>query len=119
MGRLVRMGPGYLPTVLAWILLGLGVLIALRGFITDGPKLESWAWRPVIAICAALIAFGLLLQHGGLVAATVATTLISSLAARGASPIAMLLLGLGLAAGSAGLFVWGLGLPLNIWPELG
>lgn len=119
MGRLVRMGPGYLPTVLSWILMSLGVLIALRGFVTDGPKLESWAFRPLIAICAALIAFGLLLQHAGLVAAIVATTLISSFAARGASLISMLLLGIGLAAGSTALFLWGLGLPLNIWPELG
>lgn len=119
MGRLVRMGPGYLPTVLSWILVGLGILIALRGFVTDGPKLESWAFRPLIAICAALIAFGLLLQHAGLVAAIVATTLISSFAARGASLISMLLLGIGLAAGSTALFLWGLGLPLNIWPELG
>lgn len=119
MGRLVRMGPGYLPVVLSWILLGLGILIALRGFVTDGPRLEAWAWRPLIAISAALIAFGLLLQHAGLVVAIVATTLISSFAGRGAPLISMLLLGLGLAAGSTAMFLWGLGLPLNIWPELG
>jgi hypothetical protein len=119
MGRLVRMGPGYLPTVLSWILFGLGVLIGLRGFITDGPKLEPWAWRPVVALCAALIAFALLLQNAGLVVAIVITTLVASLAARGGRIIPVLILGAVMATGSTILFVWMLGLPLQIWPELG
>jgi hypothetical protein len=117
MGRLVRMGPGYLPIVLAWVLGGLGVLIAARGFLTDGPKLESWAWRPLIALCAALVAFALSLQRGGLVVAIVAATAVSSLAAPGARPIPTVLLGLGLSALSTVMFVWLLGLPLMIWPE--
>lgn len=119
MGRLVRMGPGYLPTVLSWILAGLGVLIAARGFLTDGPKLEPWAWRPLIALCAALIAFALLLQQGGLVMATIVSVLISSMAAPGARPLSTLLLGVGLSAMSTVLFIWLLGLPLTIWPDLG
>lgn len=119
MGRLVRMGPGYLPTVLSWVLLGLGALIALRGFITNGPKLEPWAWRPLVALCAALIAFALLLQGGGLVLAILATTAISSLAAPGSRPIPTLLLALGLSVMSAVLFIWLLGLPLLILPEWG
>lgn len=117
MGRLVRMGPGYLPVALAWVLGGLGVLIAARGFLIDGPKLEPWAWRPLIALCAALVAFALTLQRGGLVVAIVTATAVSSLAAPGAKPVPTLLLGLGLSALSTVLFVWLLGLPLTVWPE--
>jgi putative tricarboxylic transport membrane protein len=119
MGRLVRMGPGYLPTVLSWILAGLGVLIAARGFLTDGPRLESWAWRPLLALLGALVAFGLLLQDAGLAIAIIVTTGISSLAARGADVVTVLILGIALAALSTVLFIWLLGLPLTIWPDWG
>jgi len=119
MGRMVRMGPGYLPTVLSWVLGGLGVLIAARGFLTDGPRLEPWAWRPLIALCGALIAFALLLQKAGLVVAIVVTTVVASFAAPGAGLIAMVILGLGMSGLSTVLFIWLLGLPLSIWPDLG
>ena len=119
MGRLVRMGPGYLPTVLSWTLGGLGVLIALRGFTIDGPKLESWAWRPLIALCAALISFALLLQGAGLVIAIFITTAVASLAAPGSRPVPVLALAAVMSVLSSVLFVWLLGLPLLILPEWG
>ena len=119
MGRLVRMGPGYLPTVLSWILAGIGVLIAARGFLTDGPRLEPWAWRPLIALSAALIAFALLLQGGGLVIAIFATTAIASLAAPGARPLPVLMLSVIMSVMSSVLFIWLLGLPLTIAPDWG
>lgn len=119
MGRLVRMGPGYLPTVLAWILAAIGLLIAARGFLTDGPKLESWAWRPLIALSASLIAFALLLQGGGLVIAIVATTAIASLAEPGARPLPVFLVSAVMSIMSVVMFIWLLGLPLTIGPDWG
>lgn len=119
MGRLVRMGPGYLPIVLAWILAGLGVLIAVRGLTTDGPRLEAWAWRPLIALTASLVCFALLLERGGLVAAIIATTVVSSLAAPGIRVLPTILLGVTLSALSTVLFIWLLGLPLTVFPDFG
>lgn len=119
MGRLVRMGPGYLPTVLSWILGGLGVLIGLRGFTIDGPKLEAWAWRPLIALCASMVAFALLLQGGGLVVAIFVTSAIASLAAPGARPVPVIALSAVMSVLSSILFVWLLGLPLTILPDWG
>lgn len=119
MGRLVRMGPGYLPSVLSWVLAGLGVLIAARGFLTDGPKLEPWAWRPLIALCASMVAFALLLQGAGLVIAIFATITIASLAAPGARPVPIILVSVVMSVLSSVLFVWLLGLPLLIGPDWG
>ncbi|MGE0224566.1 MAG: tripartite tricarboxylate transporter TctB family protein [Acetobacteraceae bacterium] len=119
MGRLVRMGPGYLPVVLCWLLGGIGVIIAARGFTIEGPRLERWAWRPLIALCASLIVFGFLLERAGLALTIIATTLIASLAAPGIRWISTLILGAVLAVMSTILFVWLLGLPLQIWPEFG
>jgi hypothetical protein len=117
MGRLVRMGPGYLPIVLCYLLGGIGLIIAARGFTIDGPKLEAWAWRPLIALIASLIAFALLLDRAGLVLAIVTTTVIASSAAAPFRPVTSLILGVALSFMSTVLFVWLLGLPLMIWPE--
>ncbi len=119
MGRLVRMGPGYLPTVLSWLLGGLGLIIALRGFTIDGPALAAWAWRPLIALSASLIAFALLLERGGLVIAIIVTTQVASLATPHHRPLSTFLLGVVLSAMSAALFIGLLGLPLTIWPDFG
>ncbi len=116
MGRLVRMGPGYLPTVLSWLLGGLGVIIALRGFTINGPALATWTWRPLIALSASLIAFALLLERGGLVVAIIVTTQIASLATPRHRPLSTLILGVALSAMSTALFIGLLGLPLSVWP---
>ena len=119
MGRLVRMGPGYLPTALSWLLGGLGLIVALRGFTIDGPQLASWAWQPLIALSLSLIAFALLLERGGLIIAIIVTTLIASLATPHHRPLTTLTLGVALSAMSAALFIGLLGLPLRLWPDLG
>ena len=119
MGKLVRMGPGYLPTVLCYLLGFLGLIIALRGLAIDGPRLESWAWRPLFALTGGQIAFATLLERGGLCVAIVATIVISCFAAPGIRWVQTLLLGVLMSALSIVLFVWLLGLPLTIWPELG
>jgi hypothetical protein len=118
MGRAVRMGPGYLPTVLSWLLGGLGVLVALRAVTVDGPRLEGWAWRPVLALTVSLLVFAGLLQRAGLVAAIFAAVAVASFAAPKPRPLPVLLLAAVLAAGCSLLFKQVLGLPLVLWPQL-
>ncbi|MSO76541.1 MAG: tripartite tricarboxylate transporter TctB family protein [Alphaproteobacteria bacterium] len=120
-GRLVNMGPGYVPRALAWILGGLGVIVALSAFTADAPAdvppLTEWAWRPLLALTASILVFAFLLERAGLVICIVVTVGVAGLAAAGIRPIQSLLLGGGLALMSALLFVVGLGLPLRLWPE--
>ena len=77
-GTAMRMGPGYFPNVLGWLLLVFGVGIAVRGALTEGEKLMAcgpeFRWREV------------------------------------------LLLAVGLTAGTVALFSYALGLPMQIWP---
>lgn len=117
MGRAVRMGPGYLPTLLSGLLGALGVAIAVRGVAVGGPRLEPWAWRPLLALTCSLLVFAALLERGGLIAAVLASVAVSSLAAPGARAIPVITLGVVLAAGSAALFFWLLNLPLILWPR--
>jgi len=118
-GKLVHMGPGYVPMLLSWLLGGLGLIIAGRGVALDGPALERWSWRPLVALTCAMLVFAGLLETAGLVVATLVTVAVSSLAAPGARAVPTVLLGLALGAICTGLFTTVLGLPLVIWPRLG
>ena len=121
MGRLVDMGSGYVPRMLAWILVGLGVIVSARGFTTDPPPdtppLTEWAWRPLLPLTASILVFALLLERVGLAICVVLTVLVACLAAPGIRWAQSLSVGIALATLSALLFVLGLGLPLLIWPE--
>lgn len=118
-GRAVNMGPGYVPRLLSWVLGGVGLIITAQAFAIDGPKLEGWAWRPLVALTASILAFAFLLEPAGLVIAIMATVAVGRLAAPGIKLLEVLMLGGVLAAGSVALFTYGLGLPLHAWPEFG
>jgi len=118
MGRAMRMGPGYLPRLLSWLLGGLGLLVMARAVTVDGPRLERWAWRPVLTLTFALLVFAALLPRGGLVLAILASVAVSSFAAPRPRLMPVLLLSLVLAAGCAWLFKYLLGLPLVLWPQV-
>lgn len=119
MGRAVRMGPGYLPTILSWLLGGLGVIIAGRGFTIDGPRLESWYWRPLIALTLTLLVFAGLLERAGLVIAILVAVVVSSFAAPRPRILPVLALAIVLALACSALFKYLLGLPIMLMPWLG
>ena len=47
-GTATRMGPGYLPNVLGWSLVGIGVFITLRAFVISGVPIPRIYLRPQI-----------------------------------------------------------------------
>src|SRR5262245_31462901 len=63
MGTAQRPGTGVLPRILAWCLIGCGGLLWIKAFLTDGPDMGDWAWRPLIMITLALIAFSVLIDR--------------------------------------------------------
>jgi hypothetical protein len=119
MGRAVRMGPGYLPTILSWLLGGLGVIIAGRGFTIDGARLERWYWRPLIALTLTLLLFAALLERAGLVIAILVAVVVSSFAAPRPRIVPVVILAVVLAIACAALFKYLLGLPIVLIPWLG
>lgn len=113
-GSLRRMGPGYFPTALGWLLIGLGAVIALGGLARGGP-LPRPEWRNMIAVLAGVLAFALTVERFGLIAATLALVFIAAAADRGASLRGTILLALCLVAMTVGIFVHGLGIPFRLW----
>ncbi|MCB4771296.1 tripartite tricarboxylate transporter TctB family protein [Ancylobacter sp. Lp-2] len=117
MGTAARMGAGYVPRLVCWGLVALGSVIALRGFSAEREEEDGVAWRPLAFVSLAIVAFGLMVERTGLVAAAAGLIGLGALAGRDVRPLETLTLGAALIAGSVLVFVWCLGLSLPIWPE--
>jgi hypothetical protein len=115
LGTAGRMGPGYFPRVLALILVAIGVISLVRGFIVRGEAMGELAWKPLAMISASAALFGLLLERAGLMVALAALVLVSASASKEFRWEPKALVGLvGLIAFCVLAFVKGLGVPMPI-----
>jgi len=116
MGSALRMGPGYVPRILCWGLIALGAIIAIKGAMVAGEKITRWHWRPLVVVSIAVLAFAFLLEPGGIVAATFAIVVIGAFGGPEFKLVESLILATGLALGATVIFIYGLKLPMPIWP---
>jgi putative tricarboxylic transport membrane protein len=114
-GTAARMGPGYFPMLLSWLIIGVGVIVAARGLTVDGPAIEQVQLRPILFVVAAILMFGYLLDTIGLALTAIVLTLVAAYARRDASLVEALLLGAGLALFAVLVFVYALSQPLPAW----
>ncbi len=126
-GTGARMGPGYFPLMLGVLMALVGLTITVKALLSgapDGDKIGKWAWRPLIHILAANLAFGILLAGlpsiglpaFGLIIAIYALTLIASMAQPDWQLKTSLILATLLAVGSYLVFVLALKLTFPVWP---
>ncbi|MGK9168178.1 tripartite tricarboxylate transporter TctB family protein [Inquilinus limosus] len=114
MGRAIKMGPGYFPTMLAGILALIGLITLARSFVLEGEGVGRWAWRGGAIVLGAMLLFGLLLRGGGLVVSLLAVVFVGAAASvQFRAPVAAAA-AVGLAAFCVAVFVWGLGLPIPV-----
>ncbi len=116
LGTAARMGPGYFPRILGILLIVLGTALSLRALKIKGTPLPRWYWRPMLVVLGSVVAFGLLVNHLGLVFSTIGLVFAASAASHEFRPKEALISGVLLAALSVGVFVFGLNLQLPIWP---
>lgn len=115
-GTLASVQSGFFPRVIGMLMVLAGALVTGRGLLTHGAAWPSWGWRPLIWVTAAVLAFAGTVETLGLVPAVLILVGLGNLAGQPLRPVPLLLLGGALAAGCVALFVWGLGLPLRVWP---
>lgn len=115
MGSLRRMGPGFFPVTLGLMLAMLGALIAVPTARRPGRR-RPFAWPETIAVIAALLTFGLLLERLGVLLATAATVLIASSVAPRSGLGWRLVLTLSVMVLVWLVFVRGLNMSLPVWP---
>ena len=119
-GTATRMGTGYVPRLLCWLLLGLGALVFVQGLRgAGGGSLEPGRaiWRAIVFVPLSLLVFALLIGPGGVVAATVALVAVGALAGRESRPLEVVAAAIILVLLTLATFVWGVGLPIPVWPE--
>ncbi|MSP00436.1 MAG: tripartite tricarboxylate transporter TctB family protein [Acetobacteraceae bacterium] len=118
LGSWQRPGTGVLPMILAWCLVGIGGVITIKGLLIRGAGLLDgvWAWRPVIMVTLAGLAFALLVNDGGLVVSMVVSMAICAAGTpetrwREFAIFSVIMVVIGVA-----LFIKGLGMPIKVFP---
>ena len=117
MGTAEDMGPGYVPRALAFIIMAFGLVIAGRGFFAKHRSLPAIKFRPILSVLVSLAVFALLLPRGGLALATLATMACSTFATADYKWRESVIFAVIITAFTVLLFVYGLGLPLSVWPR--
>lgn len=100
---------GSIGVLVHWGLAALGMFLVLGAF---GP-------RASVVILSATVMFGYLLKPLGLVLATLILVFISAWGGHEFKLREVTAIAIVLVIFAVGVFIYGLGLPMNIWPELG
>ena len=116
LGTAARMGPGYFPRILGILLIVLGTIITLRGVRINGEAIPAWKWRPLLVVSGSVVMFGAIVPTLGVLISTVLLIVAASAASHEFRPKEALIIGVGLAVLSVGVFIIGLKLILPIWP---
>jgi hypothetical protein len=78
-GTSVRMGPGYVPHMLALIMMFLGAVISITALVSGSEPVEKPKWKPITMVTVGIVCFALLFERAGLLPALVVLIFISSL----------------------------------------
>jgi hypothetical protein len=110
-----RIGPGYVPRLLGLMLAGIGAFLIVRSRWTTETVDAAIAWRPLVLIFGAIVAFALVFELTGLVPAILASVAVATWATAENRWTTAVVLGSLLAFFAWLLFVKGLALPLPVW----
>lgn len=120
MGTGGRMGPGYFPTILGYLLVLIGAVAVVRSFIARGAPIGAFAFKGLLLVGASILLFGIIVRSVGLAVALPLLVIISAPASAKFRWLPTLLIAAGLTIFCILVFVKGLGVPLPvIGPWLG
>ncbi|HPU50064.1 MAG TPA: tripartite tricarboxylate transporter TctB family protein [Burkholderiaceae bacterium] len=115
-GTAYRMGPGYVPILLSWVMGGFGVLLCTLAFLHRGAALEKWRAKPIVLVLGSLLVFAFTIERTGLLIASTLAVAMAGLASPQQRLRQTVLLAVCLAAFACVLFPLALQLPLRIFP---
>ena len=120
-GTAVRMGTGYVPRLMLWILLALGLIVLFIGLRKDNhadaeqpPPLQ---WRPLVFVPLSLIIYSLGMANDlGFIVSGMLLILVAGAAYKGARIWEVIVIAVALVFSCWAIFVWALGLVIPVWP---
>jgi len=117
-GSAARMGPGYFPTVLGVILIGLGAIVALTALSpkAEEHKVDRFSWPTIFLILGSVVLFGALLNKLGLVICLAIVVIVSSYASHEFGWKATVINAVVLIVLCLVVFVYALKLQFPLWP---
>jgi len=110
-GSALRMGPGYFPTVLSWMMIAFGVAILIMGVKNNVKIAGNWSIRALIVLPLSTIAFGYMMEEVGFLPAMLVLIPFSAAAGREFKLVEIAMLTVGLTILCTAMFIYGLGLP--------
>jgi len=123
-GTASEMGSGYFPRILAWGLILIGSILVVRDIRSAlrqprqaiGPSVVG-SWRPITLITSAVVLFALLIERAGLAIVVFLLVVLSAMAGGNVRWKEIAALGAGMAVFIWAVFIWGLRLPVPVWPR--
>lgn len=115
MGSALRMGPAYFPTLLGYLLAGIGLIAIARSFVSRGTPIGEFTLKGLLLVVGSVLLFGLLVRRAGLLVALPLLVILSSTASVYFRWRPMFLLATGLTLFCVFVFLRGLGVPLPLW----
>jgi len=114
MGTALKMGAAYFPTVLGLLLIVIGAISVIRGFIIRGAPVGAFAIKGLLMVVGATLLFGLTVRGAGLAIALPVSFILSAAASSRFRWKPISLMAVGLTAFCVLVFVKGLGIPLPV-----
>lgn len=115
-GTSARMGPGFVPKLLCWFLIAIGVGVLAVGLLANSEAMERWSLRPLAAVLASVLVFAGLIETGGLVPATVGMVLTAAVGSTETRWLETVIVSVVLAGAAVLIFIKALGLTMNVLP---
>lgn len=114
-GSPLRMGPGFFPLALGAILVVLGLLIALKAFVSpETGEFGPVPWRSAALLVAAILFFGFAVRGLGIAPTLFVSVLLAALAGRDIKVVPALVIAGSLTVLSILIFIVALQLPLPL-----
>lgn len=115
-GTLAVMGPGFLPMVICWLLVALGLVVGLHALRATNESIAPGKLRPVAVISLAIVGFAYIASGLGFFLAALWLIVVGALADRKFRPVETALLAIGLTVFGALVFILGLGVQIKLLP---
>ncbi|HEX9662206.1 MAG TPA: tripartite tricarboxylate transporter TctB family protein [Candidatus Binatia bacterium] len=114
MGTALKMGAAYFPTILGGLLILIGAISVIRGFVIRGAPVGAIALKGLVMVVGATLIFGLTVRGAGLAVAIPILIVLSAAASSRFRWKPTLLMAVGLTLFCVLVFLKGLGIPLPV-----